>query len=409
MPILPAIGTGLAALGGGSAAVGATIAATAVGAGATLIGSNNAANAARDAGQLQYQAAQDANATNLQIFNQQRADNEPFRQTGLAAASALSGAFGLGTPSMTSSGYSTGGATGSPMTGGPAAPQVDAIKYLQDNPDALANFQALRGSGRTDAIATDPTAFVLNHWQDDGARRELPTIAQASAAPAKVPEDGGYAAPPGYNDPTAPNGYSTPARPMTAPLDVSTGAFRESPGYQFSLEQGNKAIGNIAAANRSLMSGQRLKAAGRYNVGMADQEFTNWRDYTTNQYNYDRNFGESTYQADRGRNDQRYDQRNQTLLQMAGFGSAANAQNQSAAQSFANNNAALTMTGAQARGDAGVTAANAWNQGLNGIMTTGAYLAGQFGGGAPTAWNTPQIQTPSYMQFNPQTGMTGRY
>lgn len=409
MPIFPAIGAGLAALGGGSAAVGATLAATAVGGVASVIGSNNAANAARDAGQLQYQASQDAIAANNATAAQLRADNEPFRQYGLSAASALAGGLGLatsgynggpGAPGMMTGGYSTGAQTA------PAGDGVDWNAYLQQNPDALANFQDINSQGRTDALATDPIAFAKFHYQADGARRELPKL--AAAAPAENPTTPGTA--PGYTDPTAPGGYTMPERPMTAPLDVSAGAFQASPGYQFSLDQGNKALDSIASTAGGRFSGQRLKAAGRFNVGMADQEFSDWRNYTTGQFNNDRAFTEQAYLNDRSNLNSRYDTRNSTLLSMAGFGTGATAANSQAAQNTTQANNSALMTGAQAQGGAAVGAANAWNQGLNNIMTTGSYLAGRYaGGGASDAWSKPQIQLPSYMQPNPMTGMTGRY
>lgn len=391
-PVLAAIGGGLAALGGGSAAVGAGIAATAVGTVGPLVASNNAANAQQDAANTIANSNAQAQQLQKQIYDQNRADNEPFRQLGGAAAGALAGAFGLsgysggsiiGAPSMTG-GYSTG----TPGTPGaapiPGVPTVDAQAYLQANPDAAANFAELRASGRTDAIATDPTAFVMNHWRTDGERRDLPML-----TPQATSSQSTSGTTSGYSDPTAPGGYTMTARPDYGNVDVSLGAFQASPDYQFRMTEGNKALDRIAAASGGIMSGQRYKAAARYNQDLAGSEYRDWRDYTTGQFNANRNFGESIYQADRANLNNRYDTRNSTLLTMAGFAPSATAANQNAGQAYAANTTNLMTSTASARADATTGAANAWNQGIGNLMTAGGYLLGRYGGQGGSTVNRP--------------------
>ena len=53
-------------------------------------------------------------------------------------------------------------------------------------------------------------------------------------------------------------------------------AFEESPGFQFRLEQGNKALERSAAARGMTLSGSQLKDLSRFNQGLASQEFGNW-------------------------------------------------------------------------------------------------------------------------------------
>jgi hypothetical protein len=59
----------------------------------------------------------------------------------------------------------------------------------------------------------------------------------------------------------------------------------QDPGYQFRLDQGNKAINNSAAAKGGLLSGATLKAISQYNSGQASQEFQNafsrWNELAT--------------------------------------------------------------------------------------------------------------------------------
>jgi hypothetical protein len=75
---------------GGTA--GAVIGAGAIGAGANLVGSAIGANAASNAADTQAQGARDANALQLQMYNQTRADNEPWRQAGIGALGGLQNA-----------------------------------------------------------------------------------------------------------------------------------------------------------------------------------------------------------------------------------------------------------------------------------------------------------------------------
>jgi hypothetical protein len=54
--------------------------------------------------------------------------------------------------------------------------------------------------------------------------------------------------------------------------------FRDSPGYQFALDEGNKAISRGAAARGITQSGATLKALSDYGQGMADQQYNGWLD-----------------------------------------------------------------------------------------------------------------------------------
>mgnify|MGYP005988943367 CR=1 FL=1 len=74
-------------------------------------------------------------------------------------------------------------------------------------------------------------------------------------------------------------------RNLNAPVDPSLGAlsgaaipfqsFEGSPGYQFRMDEGQKAIENAAAARGMLRSGGRLKAQERFAQGIASDEFGN--------------------------------------------------------------------------------------------------------------------------------------
>lgn len=355
----------------------AILGAAAIGAVGTGITSSNAANAAKKAGQQQAESDAAALALQEKIFNQNRADNEWQRQLGMSAGSALSGAFGL-----SGGGTSTGGAGGVTMTG----PRPDYNAYLAANPDVATEANRvissdpkaigdLNGDGKTDNL--DYAQYHATTFHD----RPVPT-AEAAPVDPNAPQ-------PGYNDPTAVGGYTSPVRMTQAPLDVSAGAYRASPGFQWQMEQGLAAQDHIASAGGGVMSGQRTKAALRYSQGLADQDFTDWRNYTTGQFNADRNFNEATFEGDRSRLDSRYDTRNNQLLTMTGFGSAATAANQNAASSFANASTNLMTDQGRARADATTGAASAWNQGIGNVMTAGAYLGGRY----MTGTTVPKVPT----------------
>jgi hypothetical protein len=61
--------------------------------------------------------------------------------------------------------------------------------------------------------------------------------------------------------------------------DAATAAranFQTSPGYQFSMDQGLRAVDAGAAAKGMLRSGATLKAEQTFGTGLADQEFSNY-------------------------------------------------------------------------------------------------------------------------------------
>ena len=52
--------------------------------------------------------------------------------------------------------------------------------------------------------------------------------------------------------------------------------FQQSPGYQYQLDEGMKAIRRAAAARGLLGSGTRLKEAGRFATSLANQDYNNY-------------------------------------------------------------------------------------------------------------------------------------
>lgn len=409
-----AISTGMAILGAASI-------------GGSLIGASKAAKANKYAADQTAQATRESNELNRYIYDTTRSDNETRRVIGDSSLSALAGSFGL-SPGSAMTGSTTsyapksyGGSAGtSPMepttfaqpagagAGAAMTGQPNYQAYFDANPDlgadpSLSGFNPgdLTGDGRVDDADRGAWHYA-NYGQGEG--RELPGLTPAAPAPAADPN----APAPGYSDPTSPGGYMTAPRPdmgpgpaayASTPLDVSLSSFRASPDYEFRVKEGERGLGSLMSSMGGRFSGQRVKAALERNQNLADAEYTDWRNFTTNRYDTDRNFdygqsrdargdftqdrsrSDGLYADDRARTDNRYDTRNQTLLNMAGFGASASASNANAGQSWAQSTSNNNMTAANARGNAAVNSASAWNQGFGNLMTSGAYLVGNSMGG----------------------------
>lgn len=123
--------------------------------------------------------------------------------------------------------------------------------------------------------------------------------------------------------------------------DFNQSMFKESPGYQFSLQQGQNALNAANAASGNNVSGSGLAALSNYNVGSANQE-------------YQQAF--NNYQTQQGNQFSR-------LQAIAGMGAGANAQSNAANQNYGNQAGANGMAGADAQAAGMMGAANTLGQG----------------------------------------------
>jgi hypothetical protein len=192
---------------------------------------------------------------------------------------------------------------------------------------------------------------------------------------------------------------------FTAPTDVTE---QNDPGYQFRLQQGEKALQNSAAARGDLLSGNTLTAASRYG-----------QDYASNEYGNVYNRAMQEFQ-------QRYGifENNQTndfnrLAALAGVGQTTATTLGQEGQQAANNIGQIDLTtgaqqGQQINNAAAATAsgyvggANAWGGALGGTTNSLSQLMMMnqlFGGGGgvnPTAGidlgsvPNPGLSNPAY-------------
>jgi hypothetical protein len=215
------------------------------------------------------------------------------------------------------------------------------------------------------------------------------------------------------------------------------------PGYQFQLDQGNKALQSSAAARGALQSGGNMKAMANYNQGLAGTSFGNA---------YNRAL--TTFQTNRNNT-------MQGLNTMIGAGQTANGQaiqagefyggtqsqnNQFYSGQAANNDmnaeqlkAGYGMQGAEYQGNAGLTGAqiagsaltgganaqaagvvgqgNAWNSAIGGVTNAAQYgslmnmLSPSSGGGSYTPFNpasiTPGAAVPAYNPYTSASNPAG--
>jgi hypothetical protein len=122
------------------------------------------------------------------------------------------------------------------------------------------------------------------------------------------------------------------------------GDLTQEPGYQFQLQQGQRGLNNMADTYG--VGGASLKAASRFNQGLAD---------TTYQNAFNRFQTERTNTLN-------------PLFQSAGLGTTGNQQSMQAGQQYANQAGANLINNAQNQGTAGYLQSNIYGNGINNAL-----------------------------------------
>jgi hypothetical protein len=178
-----------------------------------IVGGLINSRAARSAANTQAQSARDANATMLEMFNQNRQDMLPWRNAGVQGLDALLYGLGIG-----------------PSGSGPGLNAADA--------------QA-RGSGQ---VVNGRFPWMSRNMLTNGATDP------ATSGPAQGSR------PVGYGDLMRSFGMAD---------------FEADPGYQFRLNEGEAAINRNALARGRFNSGAALKELSRFSSNLASDEFGN--------------------------------------------------------------------------------------------------------------------------------------
>lgn len=300
------IGSGVAAAGGiGSAAIESSAAGKAA---------KTQADAANKAATLQADLGQEGLQNENYQYQQDRADQLPYMQSGANSLSTLDYLLGLQSPN---------GKPGAPGAGSASSPQTLSI------PGANGSVTLPGVSGVTGTANTNLGAFGSLMSKYPGGDFTAPTAAQAAA----------------------------------------------TPGYQFAKTQGENAIQAGAAANGSLLTGGTQTALNQFGQGVANTNYNNV--YNQALQSYDTNYNTwSNSQANQFNRLAALANAGQTSAQQlgnAGLTSAGqvaqtlSSTGQQVGQQY-NNAAAATASGYIGQG-------NAWGQGLSGATSNLSQLA----------------------------------
>lgn len=243
------------ALAAGIAATGQTIA------------SEQAAGAAKDAAGVQQDAANRSYADQQALDRQNRRDSQPYRDSGYNALNQLNYLMGLGSPTSVAK----------------TQDFFDPEKYKQwrieqitaqakqqfKNPEKLAKIIEKR-TAKINATLSDPA----NAWADYSVRNK--TTPNKTVGDFWKTREGTQTA--GQGGQGEDYGFLQQR--------FNNSLFEKDPGYQFRMDEGNRAIEGGAAARGGLLSGAAAKAMQKYSQGFASNEYGNaYNRFTGDQQN----------------------------------------------------------------------------------------------------------------------------
>ncbi|MFC5861096.1 hypothetical protein ACFPT7_02195 [Acidicapsa dinghuensis] len=266
------------------------------------------ANAAQQAEQLQGDLGQESLGYENYQYQQDRANEQPFLQSGANNLATLNYLLGQGSPNAIPGGTGTG--AGSASSG-----QTLSIPGINGSV-SIPGVQGLTGTPNTNL-----GAFGSLLQQYPGGQFTAPTAAQAA----------------------------------------------QTPGYQFALNQGENAVQASAAANGSLLTGGTLNAEQQFGQGLANTNYNNVYNQALQSYNTNYNtwannqanqFNRLAAMAGMG-------QTSAQKLGAAGMQSAGQV-----AQTLGNTGAAIgqdNMNAASATATGYLNSANTWGGAFNGI------------------------------------------
>lgn len=311
-----------------------------LGAATSLFGASQQSDAAQSAAQAQVQAADKTNALNKYIYDQNRADQGPYRGEGTNALYQIGDLLGV----ARSNGMDQGGTQG-------GTPQnSDAQTLAQVRSGLQAWSQALPGNAEPiihmidsgaplSAVSSALNSLKATTTNPANTAFLDPLIQQTASAGA------GYT----VQQPGGGNAFDNSAAGIAGRQQNAFSTFRQDPGYQWSVDQGSRALQNSAAARGVLNSGATAKALTTFGQGLADQQYGNY---------FSR------------------------LQSLAGIGQSATNATQQAGNAFAAGSGQAIGNAGNARASGYIGSANAFAGGLGGFATSanqgiGNYLYNQ--------------------------------
>lgn len=291
-----------------------------IGAGVQLWSAKEASDASKKAGNQSAAGAQQAIDLSRDIYNDQRSLNMGAYNDGNAARAQYMRMLGL-TPSAPTAG----------SAGGVGMPRQAPTQWFGEGKDPVVN-QQLYGSDPTYRQAWDEVAaFHRSHGSTNykgGSKDALQSHLSEL-----------------YTKYQPQQAAQTPAAQPQAPADLADiyDQWRQTPGYQFGLDEGNKQVQSSAAARGGLNSGATLKALQRYGTDYADQQ--GYRPYMN------------------------------SLAGLFGGAQQATSNIGSAGANYGQQAGNATKNAANARAQSTYDSANAWQQGVEGAWKYGNQYA----------------------------------
>ena len=210
-----------------------------------FIGGNEASDAASDAAKANARTAKE-------IYDDQTARYEPFRQGGIAGLNGMMALMGL--PPVEGGGASMGYGGGGSVGGGDPA-----SAYLQRYPEVAQAYQDnISKQGFRDRFGT-PEKFANWHYETFGPNEGRVWGNEGGGMGGGLGRD--LTGLPGAD----PNGG------QASPMEY----LQSTPGYQFRLQTGTDALDNSAAARGGLRSGAHLKDLETFGQNFATNEMDN--------------------------------------------------------------------------------------------------------------------------------------
>jgi hypothetical protein len=219
-----------------------------VGGGASIIAANKASKATSKASQAAtettLQASRENNALQREIYDKNSATLSPFVATGRAAGDALNGFLGLNPSSQPGGG--------------------DFGSYVRSNPDVFADWQ--QNYANTDSPLADISQFGKYHYDAYGKAEGRPF-----GTPGTTPAGAGGTGLSAIETFLAPSG--------------NFADYRNATGYDFRLNEGQKSIGAVLGSRGMLDSGAAVKAALKYGQDYGSNEYNNFTNQQSTQFN----------------------------------------------------------------------------------------------------------------------------
>lgn len=253
-----------------------------------IIGANTANKAAGKASNAELQAAQMNDALARQLFNVGTAQGAPYREAGYSALAGLMDMMGLsraftGTPTgATGTGgtATTGGTPGRVTAQGMTGPGANTgEQYI---PSAPRQWQGTADQWRAfvQKWYENPADFSTNqgrYWNNPGSAIGMNNADANSLYGLSAKSWGKIISDATKGGVSGGTPLSIPNLGQGSEILASKPAYnwQMDPGYQFRMDEGQRALENSAAARGGLLSGGTAKAIEQYGQGFASNEYAN--------------------------------------------------------------------------------------------------------------------------------------